>query len=167
MKVSSSPTSRYQDFKKITITDNLSPWSCGCNSFSSIDDSSSSLSSSPLIDEVPLTTTSTNPKSNSSKDKPFEQEFSQHHELHYHYAQKQYWLQNFSASITDWLYPPGVPQSCQLLWKENLAVPASYMLVGILEGKYLYTYTALLLLFLFYTSVLHLQSYYNNLQLKN
>lgn len=113
------------------------------------DSSSSSSSSSPLIDEVLPTTTSTNPKSNSSDViKPFEQEFSQHHALHYHYAHKQYWLQNFSASIADWLYPPGVPRSCQLLRKENLAVPASYLLVGILQGKHLYSCIYYLITFL-------------------
>jgi len=35
----------------------------------------------------------------------------------------------------DWLFPPNVPRSCQLLRKENLAVPASYLLVGLLQGN--------------------------------
>jgi hypothetical protein len=34
----------------------------------------------------------------------------------------------------NWLYPPNVPRECQLLRKENLAVPACYLLVGILQG---------------------------------
>jgi hypothetical protein len=36
--------------------------------------------------------------------------------------------------LYNWLYPPGVPRECQLLRKENLAVPACYLLVGILQG---------------------------------
>lgn len=34
----------------------------------------------------------------------------------------------------NWLYPPNVPRECQLFRKENLAVPACYLLVGILQG---------------------------------
>lgn len=37
-------------------------------------------------------------------------------------------------NLEDWLYPPELPRSCQLLRKENLAVPACYLLVGILSG---------------------------------
>ena len=34
----------------------------------------------------------------------------------------------------DWLYPPNVPRECQLLRLENLAVPACYLVVGLLQG---------------------------------
>lgn len=37
-------------------------------------------------------------------------------------------------NLQDWLYPPHLPRSCQLLRKENLAIPACYLLVGILQG---------------------------------
>ena len=37
-------------------------------------------------------------------------------------------------SVYNWLYPPGVPRECQLLRKENIAIPACYLLVGILQG---------------------------------
>jgi hypothetical protein len=36
--------------------------------------------------------------------------------------------------LYDWLYPPSVPRECQLLRMENIAVPACYLLVGILQG---------------------------------
>ena len=36
--------------------------------------------------------------------------------------------------LYNWLYPPGVPRECQLLRLENIAVPACYLLVGILQG---------------------------------
>jgi len=36
--------------------------------------------------------------------------------------------------VYDWLFPPQVPRSCQILRLENLAVPASYLMVGILQG---------------------------------
>jgi hypothetical protein len=96
------------------------------SSSSHFDDSSSSSSSSANAGSITCT---------SIPSTPFEQEMSQHHELYYHYAQRKYWFQKFGASINAWLYPPDVPRSCQLLRKENLAVPASYLLVGILQGK--------------------------------
>lgn len=37
-------------------------------------------------------------------------------------------------TLQNWLYPPELPRSCQLLRKENLAIPACYLLVGILQG---------------------------------
>jgi hypothetical protein len=37
-------------------------------------------------------------------------------------------------NLHDWLYPPHLPRSCQLLRRENLAIPACYLLVGILQG---------------------------------
>jgi hypothetical protein len=37
-------------------------------------------------------------------------------------------------NLEDWLYPPDLPRSCQLLRKENIAIPACYLLVGILQG---------------------------------
>lgn len=37
-------------------------------------------------------------------------------------------------SLQDWMYPPGVPRECQLLRKENIAIPACYLLVGLLQG---------------------------------
>ena len=39
-----------------------------------------------------------------------------------------------SSSWEDWLYPPSLPRSCQLLRRENIAIPACYLLVGILQG---------------------------------
>jgi len=38
-----------------------------------------------------------------------------------------YWLYEY-------LYPPDVPRECQMLRRENLAVPTCYLLVGILQG---------------------------------
>ena len=37
-------------------------------------------------------------------------------------------------NLEDWLYPPHLPRSCQLLRRENIAIPACYLLVGILQG---------------------------------
>lgn len=37
-------------------------------------------------------------------------------------------------NLQDFLYPPALPRSCQLLRKENIAIPVSYLLVGILMG---------------------------------
>lgn len=34
-----------------------------------------------------------------------------------------------TSSFEDWLYPPGLPRSCQLLRRENIAIPACYLLV--------------------------------------
>lgn len=42
--------------------------------------------------------------------------------------------ENSAWSFQDWLYPPHLPHSCQLLRKENIAIPACYLLVGILQG---------------------------------
>ncbi len=36
----------------------------------------------------------------------------------------------------DWFFPPEVPAPFQLMRKENLAIPASYILVGLLQGVY-------------------------------
>ena len=41
---------------------------------------------------------------------------------------------SLSSSWEDWLYPPSLPRSCQLLRRENIAIPACYLLVGILQG---------------------------------
>jgi len=45
-----------------------------------------------------------------------------------------FWLYWLPLSWYNWCFPPHVPRSCQLLRKENLAVPASYLLVGLLQG---------------------------------
>ncbi len=37
-------------------------------------------------------------------------------------------------NLHDWLYPPQLPPELQLLRKENIAIPACYLLVGILQG---------------------------------
>jgi MFS family permease len=37
-------------------------------------------------------------------------------------------------SFEDWLFPPHLPRSCQLLRPENIAVPLCYLLVGLLQG---------------------------------
>jgi BT1 family len=37
-------------------------------------------------------------------------------------------------NLEDWLYPPHLPRECQLLRIENIAIPACYLLVGILQG---------------------------------
>jgi BT1 family len=37
-------------------------------------------------------------------------------------------------NLEDWLFPPHLPRSCQLLRPENIAIPACYLLVGILQG---------------------------------
>lgn len=44
------------------------------------------------------------------------------------------WSTFLSRSWYEWLYPPENPRSVQLLRKENLAVPACYLCVGILQG---------------------------------
>jgi len=36
--------------------------------------------------------------------------------------------------LEDYLFPPGLPRKCQLLRPENIAVPACYLLVGLLLG---------------------------------
>jgi len=43
-------------------------------------------------------------------------------------------LIGWRRSVHDWLFPPHLPRTCQLLRKENLAVPACYLLVGVLQG---------------------------------
>lgn len=40
----------------------------------------------------------------------------------------------FAQSLEDWLFPPELPRSCQLLRPENIAVPLCYLLVGLLQG---------------------------------
>jgi hypothetical protein len=37
-------------------------------------------------------------------------------------------------ALDDWLFPPEVPRCCQILRPENLAIPACYLLVGLLQG---------------------------------
>lgn len=37
-------------------------------------------------------------------------------------------------NLQDFLFPPELPRSCQLLRPENIAIPACYLLVGILSG---------------------------------
>ena len=37
-------------------------------------------------------------------------------------------------NLQDWLYPPHLPPELQLLRRENIAIPACYLLVGILQG---------------------------------
>ena len=44
------------------------------------------------------------------------------------------WHSYLSKSWYEWLYPPDVPRSVQLLRRENLAVPACYLCVGLLQG---------------------------------
>jgi MFS family permease len=39
-----------------------------------------------------------------------------------------------SSSWNDWFFPPDVPRECQLLRRENIAIPACYLLVGIMQG---------------------------------
>jgi MFS family permease len=39
-----------------------------------------------------------------------------------------------TTSWNDWFYPPDVPRECQLLRRENIAIPACYLLVGIMQG---------------------------------
>jgi uncharacterized membrane protein YagU involved in acid resistance len=57
--------------------------------------------------------------------------FTDEETLHPLLIEEDSWL---SPKLSAWLYPPGVPRECQLLRKENLAVPACYLLVGILQG---------------------------------
>jgi hypothetical protein len=40
----------------------------------------------------------------------------------------------WEQALDEWLYPPEVPRCCQLLRPENLAIPACYLLVGLLQG---------------------------------
>ena len=34
----------------------------------------------------------------------------------------------------DWFFPPDVPRECQLMRRENIAIPACYLLVGLMQG---------------------------------
>jgi len=43
----------------------------------------------------------------------------------------EFWL---SKPVYDWLFPPTVPRKCQLFRLENLALPACYLMVGMLQG---------------------------------
>lgn len=80
---------------------------------------------------VPLELSSPVSTSHNSNDK-----FSlPHHHHHQHYLYRQ-GLHCMLESVHNWFFPPGLPRSCQLFRKENLAVPASYLLVGLLQGKY-------------------------------
>ena len=46
------------------------------------------------------------------------------------------WLSSvLSQSALDWVFPPSTPRSVQLMRKENIAIPACYLLVGLLQGK--------------------------------
>ena len=40
----------------------------------------------------------------------------------------------WQVRLEEWLFPPHVPPECQLLRKENLAIPVSYLLIGLLQG---------------------------------
>lgn len=46
------------------------------------------------------------------------------------------WYNFLPLNWYDWLFPPEVPVSFHLLRGENLAIPASYVLVGLLQGVY-------------------------------
>jgi BT1 family len=39
-----------------------------------------------------------------------------------------------NQEIYDYLYPPSTPPECQLLRRENIVIPACYLLVGLLQG---------------------------------
>jgi BT1 family len=41
------------------------------------------------------------------------------------------WL---SRGFYEWLFPPNVPRECQLLRRENICIPACYLMVGLLQG---------------------------------
>jgi hypothetical protein len=42
--------------------------------------------------------------------------------------------EGWRKTLDDFLFPPHLPRSCQLLRPENIAVPACYLLVGLLQG---------------------------------
>lgn len=45
------------------------------------------------------------------------------------------WISNFlPQNVLDWFFPPSTPRSVQLLREENIAIPACYLLVGLLQG---------------------------------
>lgn len=41
---------------------------------------------------------------------------------------------SWSIALDHFLYPPNLPPACQLLRMENIAIPACYLLVGLLQG---------------------------------
>ena len=43
-------------------------------------------------------------------------------------------VQDWKQRLEDFLFPPHLPRSCQLLRPENIAVPMCYLLVGLLQG---------------------------------
>jgi len=89
----------------------------------SVDISNASSGYVPLELSSPVIITSNN--SNDKFSLPY------HHHHHYLYSQG---LHCMLESVNNWFFPPGLPRSCQLFRKENLAVPASYLLVGLLQG---------------------------------
>jgi hypothetical protein len=44
------------------------------------------------------------------------------------------WSRHLSRSWYEWIYPPNIPRSVQLFRKENIAIPACYLIVGLLQG---------------------------------
>ena len=44
------------------------------------------------------------------------------------------WTWWMSQAWEDYFFPPDIPEACQLLRRENIAVPACYLLVGLLQG---------------------------------
>eukprot|EP00978_Attheya_sp_CCMP212_P026099 scaffold85141_cov51-Attheya_sp.AAC.3 len=44
------------------------------------------------------------------------------------------WSRHLSRSWYEWIYPPNTPRSVQLFRKENIAIPACYLIVGLLQG---------------------------------
>jgi len=44
------------------------------------------------------------------------------------------WTWWMSQPWEDYFFPPDIPEACQLLRRENIAVPACYLLVGLLQG---------------------------------
>lgn len=42
--------------------------------------------------------------------------------------------QNWRERVEEFLFPPALPRECQLLRPENIAIPACYLLVGLLQG---------------------------------
>lgn len=41
---------------------------------------------------------------------------------------------SWSVALDHFLFPPNLPRPCQLLRPENCAIPACYLLVGVLQG---------------------------------
>jgi hypothetical protein len=56
------------------------------------------------------------------------------HALYSSYETETGFYRHLSPSMYNSLFPSNVPRACQLLRLENLAVPASYLLVGVLQG---------------------------------